>query len=59
MKMAGLIESPRRAIYKITNDGIEVLLKNISQINLAYLKNFKKYQEKRDSWNSTSIIISE
>jgi len=48
MKMAGLIESPRRAIYKITNDGIEALHKNISQINLSYLKNFKKYQEKRD-----------
>jgi len=54
MKMAGLIESPRRAIYKITNDGIETLHKNISQINLSYLKNFKKYQEKRDSWNSNS-----
>ncbi|MDX1959518.1 MAG: restriction endonuclease [Leptospiraceae bacterium] len=53
MKMAGLIESPRRAIYRITNEGIETLQKNLSQINLAYLKNFKKYQEKRDSWNSS------
>ncbi len=54
LKMAGLIESPRRAIYKITPDGIETLNKNLTQLNVSYLKNFKKYEDERKSWNSTT-----
>jgi restriction system protein len=53
LKMAGLIESPRRAIYRISIDGLEALKKNLTVLNLNYLKTLQKYQDKRDTWSST------
>jgi len=40
---AGLLESPRRAIFQITLRGKEVLSKNLSEINSKFLKQFPEY----------------
>jgi restriction system protein len=40
---AGLLESPRRAIFQITARGKEVLRQNLSEINSKFLKQFPEY----------------
>ena len=37
LKMAGLLENPKRGIYKITERGLETVRKNPPLINLKYL----------------------
>ncbi len=43
MIKAGLLESPRRAIFQITDRGKEVLRNNPSEINAKFLKQFPEY----------------
>lgn len=43
LKMAGLLETPKRGIYKITERGLETLRKNPPLINLKYLYQFPEY----------------
>ena len=43
LKMAGLLASPKRGIYKITERGLEVVKKNPSNINLKFLSQFSEY----------------
>ena len=45
LKGAGLIESPARAKYRITQRGLDALLQINQPINLAYLKQFDEYKE--------------
>lgn len=45
LKGAGLIESPARAKYRITQRGLDALSQSEIQINLAYLKQFDEYKE--------------
>lgn len=45
LKGAGLIESPARAKYRITQRGLDALSRTDQQINLAYLKQFEEYKE--------------
>jgi len=52
LKGAGLIESPARAQYRITNRGLDALAQNEKPINLAYLKHFDEYK----AWQSGSGI---
>lgn len=42
---AGLLESPRRSIFKITARGLQVLTENILQLNMNYLRRFPEYNE--------------
>jgi restriction system protein len=42
---AGLVESPRRSIFKITAHGLQVLGKNPQQININFLRQFPSYAE--------------
>lgn len=44
---AGLIESPRRGVIKITNSGNEVLNKKTTQINVKFLEQFPEFIEFR------------
>ena len=44
LKGAGLIESPERAKYRITQRGIDALAQS-EPINLAYLRQFEEYNE--------------
>jgi restriction system protein len=43
LKMAGLLENPKRGIYKITERGLETVRKNPPLINLKYLFQFPEY----------------
>ena len=45
LKKAGLIESPKRAISLITQEGIDVLKQNPEKINVAFLKQFPSFIE--------------
>ncbi|NNM95831.1 MAG: restriction endonuclease [Bacteroidia bacterium] len=42
---AGLLESPRRSVYKITESGRQVLAENPPQINVNFLQRFPSYIE--------------
>src|SRR4030042_933114 len=43
LKMAGLLANPKRGIYKITERGLETVLKNPPLINLKFLYQFPEY----------------
>lgn len=45
LKKAGLIESPRRGYFKITDRGIHILNKNPPEINTRYLSQFSEFIE--------------
>lgn len=45
LKGAGLIESPSRATYRITQRGLDALAQSIHPINMAYLRQFDEYKE--------------
>jgi restriction system protein len=47
MKAAGLIESPQRAVYRITPRGRELLARHPDPINMKVLEQFPGYQEFR------------
>ncbi|HMV42338.1 MAG TPA: restriction endonuclease [Leptospiraceae bacterium] len=52
MKMAGIIESPRRGFYKITNEGLNVLKNPPEKINIKFLATFEPYKRKREDWQN-------
>lgn len=45
LKKAGLIDSPARATFIITNDGLDVLKDNPAVIDSSYLMKFESFQE--------------
>ena len=45
LKGAGLIESPTRAKYRITQRGLDALVQSTYPINMAYLRQFDEYKE--------------
>ena len=47
LKMAGLLESPRRGVFRITPRGLEVLQKKPSSLNLKFLHQFPEYVQFR------------
>jgi len=52
LRKAGLIESPQRAINKITEIGIKTLSKNLEKIDNNYLKEFDKFNEFQERKNN-------
>ncbi len=46
LKMAGLIQSPKRGVSVITKRGLEVLTQNPERVDRKYLKQFPEYLEK-------------
>jgi restriction system protein len=48
MNKAGLLESPRRSINKITKRGREVLNENLEKIDIKYLEKFPEFIEFRN-----------
>ncbi len=48
LKMAGLLLTPTRGFYIITEKGLDVLKKDLERINLKFLRQFPEYQEKVD-----------
>ncbi|MDJ1174672.1 restriction endonuclease [Roseofilum capinflatum] len=68
LKKAGLLESPARSFFQITNRGVDLLQTNPSKINTAFLKKypeFRKFQmgnpskDKSASDNDANLSISE
>lgn len=47
LKNAGLIESPRRAVYRITDRGQELLQRHAGPINMRVLDQYPEYQQFR------------
>jgi restriction system protein len=45
LKIAGLLEDPKRGYVKITQLGTETVAKNPKDINVKFLNQFKKYRE--------------
>ncbi len=56
LKIAGLVESPKRGSYKITPKGLEVLSKNPPIINLKFLKTLPEYIEYLDSSRPGDVL---
>lgn len=52
MKKAGLLEDPRRGVFKITKRGKDVLAKNPPEINVKYLAQFDEFKQFRETRNS-------
>jgi restriction system protein len=48
LKMANLIENPRRGVFHITARGREVLEQRPAEINLRFLRQFPEYAERRE-----------
>lgn len=44
LKQAGIVESPRRGVYRITARGREVLSANPGRIDIAFLQQFPEFQ---------------
>jgi restriction system protein len=57
LKQAGLVESPRRGSFVITDDGRAVLLEAPPKININYLKKFEKFRTFQN--RSTSGEVTE
>jgi restriction system protein len=47
MKKAGLIESPKRGVHKITKRGLDVLKKKPERIDVAYLGQYQEFKDFR------------
>lgn len=58
LKIAGLVESPKRGSFKITPKGLEVLNQNLPIINLKFLKTLPDYIEYLDSSKSDDKVIN-
>lgn len=55
LKKAGLIDSPRRGIYKISQPGIETLKNNPERIDVKYLKQFPSFLEFQNAGKNDNI----
>ena len=58
LKIAGLVESPKRGSFKITPKGLEVLGQNPPIINLKFLKTLPEYIEYLDSSKTDDKITN-
>jgi len=59
MKMALLIENPRRGIFRITERGKNVLAQNPSSINLKFLRQYPEYVDNRKKPETEDVSPSE
>jgi restriction system protein len=59
MKMALLIENPRRGMFRITESGKSVLAQNPSSINLKFLRQYPEYVDNRKKPETAATSPSE
>ncbi|CAN1212296.1 restriction endonuclease [Tumidithrix helvetica PCC 7403] len=57
LKKAGLLESSKRSIFKITARGLEVLKSNPTRIDQKFLRQFKEYLEFVGASNGTEKVV--
>lgn len=55
LKKAGLISAPRRAVFQITELGLEVLKQNPPLINIAFLRQFPEFVEFQSTKHESTI----
>jgi restriction system protein len=58
MKKAGLLESPRRGVVRITDRGKEVLRKKPARIDVKFLDQFPEFIEFRTSRNADEATVA-
>lgn len=58
LKMADLLESPRRSIIKISQRGLEVLKQNPSRIDIKFLRRFPEFQKTQNKSKKTDQTSS-
>lgn len=56
LKKAGLIEQPRRAYFKITQRGLDLLKENLAEVNIKVLD---RYEEFKDFRTKKTLISTE
>lgn len=56
LKKAGLIEAPRRSVYRITASGLDLLAKNVGRIDLRLLDQFPGHREFRTASKTTAAM---
>jgi len=62
LKNAGLLEDPKRATFRITKRGIDLLKENPPEINTKYLARYEEFvafQNKKSEKNKNKNVISE
>ena len=59
LKMAGLIYYPQRGIYKISDQGKNVLKKPPEKINIAFLKQFECFSQNRNPGKNKKLEIDD
>lgn len=61
LKKAGLLESPKRSFFRITQRGVEILKQNPPEINVKFLKQFPEFIEFKEGpkEDKKETIISE
>lgn len=57
MKKAGLLESPKRAVFRITQRGIKALASNPDRIDVRYLEQFPEFIDFRDASKPESNAV--
>lgn len=58
---AGLLESPRRSYFRITDKGLTVVAQGLTKVNIAFLRQYPEYvdfQTTKRADNGTEITIS-
>ena len=53
MKKAGLVDSPARAYYKITNEGKKLVDNNVTNLNTKYLRRYPSFVEFQSASHET------
>jgi len=59
MKMAGLLSSPKRGVFKITDRGAQIVAQAPPRIDLKFLKQFPEYEEARTKKKETDDLSDE
>lgn len=54
LKKAGLVEAPKRGVFKITNRGREILVTNPSRIDSKFLERFPEFMDFKEASKSSS-----
>ena len=58
LKKAGLLDSPKRSFFQITNRGLDLLKTNPSEINTAFLEQYPEFRDFRMGNSSKEKISS-
>lgn len=62
LKKAGLLEDPKRATFKITKKGLELLKENITELNVKFLNRYEEFvafRNKKNENNKNENVIND